>query len=182
MKSKRILLALPTILLPYLALPIPATFILGAGTSAQRNLMESIAQYGLLYIGVYILLCILAAATMIIYLVSSIKNNVDAVSLAKMAMVVKLIHIPAYLGIFVMGFLFSIMIWTYWIAFLLILLDCFVLLLTGALSAASVVNSIRQGKFKMQDVIWMIILQNIFCADVVASCVFYWKLKKKQLA
>ena len=43
---------------------------------------------------------------------------------------------------------------------------------------SSVIIAIRKNIFTFKEVFWVILLQFIFCADVIASVVFYIKLKR----
>ena len=45
----------------------------------------------------------------------------------------------------------------------------------------AVVLAIRNGKVSFKESWWVILLQFIYCADVVATVIFYVKLKKMKL-
>lgn len=39
------------------------------------------------------------------------------------------------------------------------------------------INSLKNKTLKVKDIIWVVILQYVFCADVVATIIYYLKLK-----
>ena len=180
MSEKRIWMIIPTALLPYLGLFTLATIFFSTKCSFFEYIMVSIFRNNALnLIAVLLICCIIATLINIICFVASIRKGWDALSLAKSAMIIKLIHVPAYVLIFVLGILLTLTIFTIPFSVGLFLLDCLTLLLSGLLTTASIINTVRQGVFKAKDIFWIIILQLVFCADVVASIVFYFKLKGK---
>ena len=74
--------------------------------------------------------------------------------------------------IFVFGILLAITIFTIPFSIGLFLFDCLSLFLTGALMISAVINSIKQGIVKFKDILWIMILQFVFCADVVSAIIF----------
>jgi len=172
--SKLVWLALPTSLLPYAVIVILSLVFFYRG-----NNMTVFLPY--LILGLF-LLCILAIAQIAVYCSLAIRKRLDALSLAKLAMIIKLIQVPAYLLIFVVGFLMLLTIWTYAITVLLFLLDCLTLVLSGLMTTVSVINANRQGIYPIKQSIWCIILQFVFCADVVATVIYYKKLQDRQLS
>ena len=60
----------------------------------------------------------------------------------------------------------------------LVVIDCLALFMTGLPIIASAVMAKRQGVFSLKEVFWVIALQFVFCADVIASVMFYLKLKR----
>ena len=102
----------------------------------------------------------------------------DAASLAKTAWIVKLIQIPAYLAIFVLGVIFLTSIFLFAFTLVLMLLDYVSILMSGMLCSAAVINGSRSGKIRLKSNIWIIILQFIFCADVIAAGFCHHRLKK----
>ena len=168
----------PAMLLPYLALFTLATVFLSTKTDFFGYIMESVFNSNAwLLLTFFALCCSIAGAFDIIFAVLSIREKRDAVSLAKAAMLIKLIQIPAYTLIFVLGGLLTIAILTIPFSIGLFLFDCLSVLLTGAVVVIAGVNSIRQGTFKLKDVLPIMILQLVFCADVVSSVIFYVMLK-----
>ena len=102
----------------------------------------------------------------------------DALAVAKTAMIVKLCLVPAYLVLFCYGTILGIMIFTYVFAFIIIVADYFVLLITGFFNSVAVIRAIKDGRMTFKESWWYILLQFVYCADVVASVLLYHKLKK----
>lgn len=182
MNKKQVWMVIPAALLPYLALLTLATIFLSTKYSFFEYVMESIFRNNALYLLAALLLyCIIAASISILSFVLSTCKGWDALSLAKSAVILKLIHVPAYVLIFGLGILLTIAIFTIPFSFGLFLLDCLTLFLSGLLTTASIINAVRQGVCKFKDVFWVIILQFIFCADVVAAIILYKKLRKSKI-
>lgn len=180
MNKKRIWLVIPTLILPYFVLLMLATLFF----STSNPFFEFIAMYvfrsnALIMISVLLAYCIIAAALSIICFAVSIRKDWDALSLAKSALIIKLIQVPAYIAIFVLGLMFAITIFTFAFSIFFILIDCLTLALTGLLTVSSVINAVKNGTIRIKEVIWVIILQFVFCADVVASIIYYKKLRKR---
>ncbi len=179
MKKRSILLVIPLILLPYLALFTIATVFLSTELDFFRYIMESIFDSNGLYIILaFILYCIFTVILTAFCFEFNISKKYEPLSFAKTVMIIKIIQIPAYLTIFVLGVLLAITIITLPFAIGLFWLDCLSLALSGALLISVAINSIKQGIFKLNDVLWIMILQFVFCADVISSIIFYIKLKK----
>ncbi len=180
MNRKILITAIPSLLLPYIALLSLALIFFSTKIELFESIMENIFQSnGLLLIGVLLLYFVVSSVLGIVFFVAGIKNGWNALSLAKTAMIVKLIQIPAYVLIFILSVLLIFTIFTIPFALLLFLVDCFSLFLSGLISVSAIINSVNQGNFKSKEVIWFIISQFIFCADVVMTIIFYRKLKRK---
>ncbi len=180
MNIKRVWFFLPAVLLPYLFLLALAIIFLSSDVSAFKFIMESVFHNnGFLLIALFLLLCILSGVISIIGFAFGVKRNWSALSLAKFSMIVKLIQIPAYIFIFVLGVAFILAIVTIPFSVVLFYFDCFVLLLTGIITTSAVANADTQNILPIKKSVWIIILQFVFCADVVASIIFYRMLKKR---
>lgn len=178
MTRRNIWMIIPALLLPYLALFILTTIFLSPKIAFFRYIMESVFNSNALYlIGAFILCCIVTAILTISCFLVGLYKEWDALSLAKIVMIVKLFQIPAYVLIFVLGILLMITIFTIPFSIGLFLFSYFSLFLTGAMVVSAGINSIRQGVFKLKEVLWIMVLQFVFCADVVSSIIFYVKLK-----
>ena len=181
MNKKNVWTAIATILLPYLMLLALALIFL----STKLAFFEWIMQFvfwnnALLLILALLFCCILVAILNVLCFIANIRQKEDALALAKTAMIVKLTQIPAYVLIFVLGVLLLLTIFTIPFTIALFFFDCACLFLSGLWVASSAIYAIRQGICKPQKTIWAIILQFVFCADVVSSIVFYIMLKKSQ--
>ena len=178
MTIKRVLPAIPILLLPYFALLTLATIFLSTKSTFFNRIMEFVFHSNALYlIAAFFVCCLLVTILSAVCFIISIYKKWDALSLAKLYMIIKLLQIPAYVLIFVLGGLFSITIFTIPFSIALILIDCISLFLTGLGVVSAVINTIRQDVFNAKEVIWVVIAQFFFCVDVVASIILYIKLK-----
>lgn len=180
MNKKRIWYIIPAALLPYAALLVLATIFFSTRHRIFGFIVEEIFQGNIWFLlAAFFLFCLLSTALSTICFVKSIREKWDPLSLAKYAMITKLIQIPAYILIYILGVLLFISIFTFAFSIGLFLLDCLAVVLTGLLTIAAAINAIRWDIFRTKEVLWIIILQFIFCADVAASIVLYRKLKKR---
>lgn len=179
MNKKKIWLIIPALSLPYLALFMLATIFFSAEMPFFAFVMETLFRSNaLLLIAALTIYCMITLAVSVGYFVIGIRKGWDALALAKCAMLLKLAQVPAYVAIFVLGVLLAFTIFTIPFSIGLWLLDCVCLLISGLFMLAAAINSVRQGVFSAKGVRWFVILQLIFCADVVASVVFYLQLRK----
>ncbi len=179
MNKKLFVLSIPTLLSPYIAIFTLAVVFLSTKVKLFEAIMESIFQNdGLLLIAALVIYFLLTFALCIAtFFISTFKFR-DAISMAKTAMLIKLIQIPAYVVIFVLGVAMTIAIWTIPFTIALFWIDCLCLFLTGLPILSSIICALRQGTIKFREVIWVIILQFVFCADVVAAIIYYKRLKE----
>jgi hypothetical protein len=182
MNKKLFLLSIPTLLSPYIAIFTLAVVFLSTKVKLFEAIMESIFQNnGLLLIAALVIYFLLTFALCIAtFFISTFKFR-DAISMAKTAMLIKLMQIPAYVVIFVLGLGAMLGIMTIPFAIALFWIDCLCLFLTGLPVLSSIICALRQGTIKFRDVIWVIILQFVFCADVVAAIIYYKRLKEATL-
>ncbi len=153
------LLLLPTMLFPYF-------FVLGESEDDLQ--LEEILVLGGLFLA-------LSLICNVIYMVLS--RNEDPSKLMGGALLVKLIHIPAYVMIFFYGAVASLM---FFMALPLIIMyvvfDYIVLLLSSSLSVFGLVKNMKNSEAFS---IVALICQFVFCADVI-SLLVVWILSKIQ--
>ena len=180
MNKKKILFVLPAALLPYFALFSVCLILFSVRLPAFGVIMESIFRNNILYLlAALVLFGMLTAGLSVACFILSIRKGWDATSLAKSAMIIKLFQLPAYVLIFILGVLLAITLFTIPFSIALFLFDCLTLSLTGLLTSAAAINASRQGLCKTKEVVCIILLQLVFCVDVVASIVFYSVLKNR---
>ena len=178
MNKKRFWFIIPTALLPYLVLFALATVFFSTKYPFFERIMVSVFHGNAIILLIALsLYCLLAAVISIWGFVISIRMGWDCFSLVKSAMIVKLMQVPAYILIFVLSVLLATTIFTIPFSIGLFLIDCLTLYLTGLVTIAAAVNTVRQDKIKSTEALLIIILQFIFCVDIVASIVFYARLK-----
>lgn len=110
----------------------------------------------------------------------SLKNKRDAYNLARAVMIVKFIQIPAYILNFVFAFLCFMMLFTFPFAIIYFITDCIALVLSGLVATSAVLCAISENPKVFSRYIWLIPLQFVFCADVVATVFIYKKLKAEK--
>lgn len=132
--------------------------------------------YSLLLI--LIALCVIALICAITSFITSIRNKRYTLEVLRINMVIKLIHIPAYFLIFIVGLCCMITIFTLAITILLILLDIATIILSGLIGLGGIIQCFKSNKISMKAAILHGILQFIFCADIISSIVLYRKFKE----
>ena len=183
MNKKRIWLVLPAAAIPYVVIITLLFIFYSVQNPAIGFIMEKLFFSNALYLLLlFLIYVVMAIALTVIAFVLAIVKNWDAVSLAKTAMLIKVIQIPAYIVIFGLGVLLAITIFTYPVTILFIILDYITLVMSGLLNIAGVILAARQKKQSFKSSVWIVVLQFVYCADIVASVIFYIKLKKAQKA
>ncbi len=179
MNKKLFIISIPMVLVPYLALFTLAAILFSTRIPFFIYLMESVFDSNALcLIAAFLLYCMLTCALSIVCFFVSIYRKWDAISLAKAAMIMKLAQIPAYVLIFVSGFILMATIFTMPFSIGLFMINCLSVFMTGLFVISSAIIEIRNNTFTRKEIIWVILLQFVFCADVISSIVFYIKLKK----
>ena len=179
MKQKWKLISIPMAITPYLALFVLVLIYLSPTTAFFGWIMEEIFHNnGILLIATFSIICVIHTVLTIICSAWLISRKQDALAVAKTAMIIKLIQIPAYILIFVLGVLLVIAIWTIPFSIALFLVDCLSVFMTGLLVFSSVVISLKNKHFKFKEVFWIVLLQFVFCLDVIAAVLLYRKLKR----
>ena len=172
-------LLLPAMLLPYVALFALA----GVFSSTQLPLFQWVmacvfqgnAWYLIAAVGCFVLLSIVSS---LIFFALSICKKWDPLTLAKNAIFIKCIQIPAYLLIFVLGVVMLITIFTFPFAVALCFLDGVTLFLTGLVVNSSGINAVQQKRISRKDALLFAVLQFVFVADVISSVVLFRRLSK----
>lgn len=178
MNKKLLIISVPMVLLPYLTLFALATIFFSTKLPFFNYIMESVFDSNALYlIAVLLFFYILTGVLSIVCFLVSIYQKWDALTLAKTAMIIKLAQVPAYVLIFAFGVIFLMTFFTIPFSIGLFIIDCLSVFMTGLFVISSVIATIRSNTFTRKDVIWVILLQFVFCADVISSVIFYIKLR-----
>lgn len=179
MHKKLFSLSVPIVLAPYLALLALATTFFSTKLPAFRWIMEAVFRGNALYlIAAMLIFCVIVIVWSGIISFVSVYKKWDALAVAKTAMIIKLVQIPAYVAIFVLGVLFVVGIFTIPFAIGLFVVDCLFVFMTGLLVISAVVISIREDRHMFNELFWIVLLQFVFCGDVIASILLYKKLKQ----
>jgi hypothetical protein len=116
----------------------------------------------------------------VIACITSIANKRKALEVLRINMIIKLIHIPAYIMIFVVGLFCMITIFTFGITIALIILDGLTIVLSGLIGLGGVTKSLKENKISKIAAAIHGILQFVFCADIISSVIIYLKVKKTE--
>ena len=113
----------------------------------------------------------------IIFMILSRKD--DPCELIRMAFLVKLIHIPAYIIIFIFGVIAAIMIFmTLPLILMLILFDCILLFFSSSISVFALAKNIKSNKILS---VVALICQFFFCADVISLLILQFISKNQPI-
>ena len=165
---------LPIILFPY-------TIIIALASLFSNFIMETVFKNNIFLVLLVLLLFYIIA--LISAIIVSIKNLVlkrSAQELLRMNMIIKLIHIPAYLLIFFAGMIFFLTIFTFAISILLMILTGMSIILSGLIGLSSIIRGLREHKLTKKKAIIHSILQFIFCADIISSIIIYRSVKTRK--
>lgn len=164
---KRLLL-IPTVILPY-------------SVSIAYFVSKPLPEDAAMVLFISILTACFAAAPVcnVIYMILARKD--DARVLICDALLVKLLHVPAYVIIFISGAIAALMIFfTLPLIFMLIAFDYVILLCSSMLSAFALIKHVRLAKLLS---IVTLVCQLIFCADVISLLVLHLlHVRKKRKA
>lgn len=179
MKKVSLWLIVPSAILPYLMLLFVSLIFFSTKVPLFAMIMEVVFHNNGLSVILLFTLCILLAFIFsAIFFLLSVKHHWEPLFLAKTAMIVKLLQIPAYIAIFILGLLCMISIFTFAATVLFAVFDFLCLILTGLITSAAVINTIKAQQLSTKTCWFVLALQFVFCADVVATIYFYRQIKK----
>lgn len=141
--------------------------------------VADIQDTGLIVILAIAIICnIYALYAVISTVLGAVKGKLEAKKLAKSNMIIKLVHIPAYIFHFVLGMI-GLVASVWGIGFILwaILIDILTIALTGTIGLSASICSKREGKITGSSCIKYSILSYIYCADVVCAVLLNKKSK-----
>lgn len=124
-----------------------------------------------------IVLYVTALVCSVAVFITSLVKKWNVQELLSINMVIKLIHIPAYLLIFFIGLACLITIFTFAISIVLMFLDGMTILLSGLIGLGGVIRSLRENKLSKRAAVIHGILQFVFCADIISSIIIYKTVK-----
>jgi hypothetical protein len=102
------------------------------------------------------------------------KNSLEVL---RINMIIKLIHVPAYLLIFVFGLLCTLTIFTIGINIVLIIFDGMTIILSGLIGIGGIIRGLRENKISIKKAVLHGMLQFVYCADIISSIVIYRTVK-----
>lgn len=163
---KKFILLLPCAIFPYALFIGPYCFVKGMG-----NLGESFSF--LPWIFIISLIC------NEVFLVLSIYKKWDCRKVALFNMVIKIVQIPAYIAVFLLGALSFRTLFTMGLAVVFFLFDCASIFLTGLIGVTSVIRCYTDSIISKRFSILNGLLQFVFCADVISSITIFVQVKYK---
>lgn len=125
---------------------------------------------------------LLGFMTSIINLICAIRNKWNAEHLALENMIIKLVQIPAYVIIFVIGLSGVVFIQFIAVSLILFLFDCITILFSGLVALSAVIRAKAEGKIDRICTVIFIISSFVFCIDVIFAVVLYILIKMKNKA
>lgn len=169
---KKYLLSIPVMLYPY-------TLIVGLVCLYTPEIMEGVfAGNGFLLIAALFACAAVAFAFALGVAVSLLLKGGDALSATRLTLVLKIVHIPAYIVIFLLGVLFTLSIWGIIFVVVFVLTDIAAIIMTGMYGAAAAFRCRAQGLIGTGEAIALGVCQFIFCIDVasiIVQCVLIRK-------
>ena len=134
---------------------------------------------GLYLLFLLIIIYIIALVCSVVVSITNIIFKRSSQKLLRMNMIIKLIHIPAYILIFTAGLVFTITIFTMGITAVLIIFDCMTIFLTGLIGLSGIIRGFAENKLSKNTAIIHALLQFVFCFDIISSIIVYRKVKSK---
>lgn len=101
--------------------------------------------------------------------VSNASKRAGAKAVVKNNMLVKLLQIPAYVLLFVIGTMCSMLIFTWLVTFTIIVVDAMAMIQTGINGVVAVAKCRKAGLISGHAAVWLGIAQFIYCADIVCA-------------
>ncbi len=163
---KKFILLLPCTIFPYSLFMGLYYFIRGMG-----NLGESFSFLPWMFI--------ISLICNVIFLVLSIYKKWDCKKVALFNMVTKIVQIPAYIAVFLLGALSFSTLFTMGLAVVFFLFDCASIFLTGLIGVTSVIRCYTDRIISKRFSIINGLLQFVFCADVISSIIIFVQVKYK---
>lgn len=171
---KKYLLALPIFLFPY-------SLLFGLYCLYTGFLMESVFQNNGYLLILALFLCTLVSLAFTGALCArSLAKKTGAVEMARLNMIVKLVHIPAYIAIFLLGAVMLISIWGIGFTIVFFLHDVAAIAMTGFIGAVAVVRAGAEGRVPRQYAVLYAIGQFLFCIDIAACILLYLRVRGRR--
>ncbi len=107
----------------------------------------------------------------------AIKRKVPAKAILRSNLMIKCAQIPAYLLVFFLGLMLMVTIFTWPFAIVLILVDCFTVLLSGIVAVAGLLRAVSDKQISKGWAVVLSFASFLFCVDVVAAIIAYLSVK-----
>ena len=175
MRKKSMIYFVMLAVTPYLAV-IPL-FLLFLGSDELWRLFGN-SIYNLV-IPVALFIVVTVILTIVCFIFSQAKKW-DAYALAKTMAIIKTIHIPAYVAIFVVAVFCALTVFSLPFTVLLAVFDYILLVMSGIMTSSAVILAINQNPQMSKKYYFLAVLQFVYCIDVVATWILYLKLKRER--
>ena len=170
---KKYLLLIPSLLFPYSLLF--ALYCIYSGF-----LMDTLVWNSPLIVLLYLFILFAASLSCnAVFLVLSISKKWKPRSISLANLLVRLLQIPAYSMIFVLGILLFLSIFTYAASIFFVFFDCVSIFLSGLIGAASIIRCYGSGRCSKSFAIVNGVLQFVFCVDIISAIIIFAKCRKK---
>lgn len=177
MKFFKYLGLLPALLLQYIFLYLLFSF-LTVSPVIEKAFNGNVLNI-LLFLAVFSLVAL--TGTMITFILSIVLKW-DSKTTALVSMIIKLLQIPAYVVIFVLGVCFAFMVFTFAFVPFFIIIDVITIFMTGLIATSACIAGGREKKLSAVSATLFAIGQFFFCIDVALSIVAYVKIRKAEKA
>ena len=160
---------------PYLAV-IPS-LISFFGSEELWQLLGNNAYNLIIPVALFIVVTVIL--TIVCFIFSQAKKW-DAYALAKTMTIIKTIHIPAYVAIFVVAVFCALTVFSLPFTVLFAVFDYILLVMSGIMTSSAVALAIKQNPQISKKYYFLVALQFVYCIDVVATWILYLKLKRER--
>ncbi len=121
---------------------------------------------------ILIILYVFSLFSALVVLIAGFKKK-NSLEVLRISMIIKILHIPAYLLIFVFGLLCTLTIFTIGITIVLMILDGMTITLSGLIGISGIIRGLRENKISLKKAVIHGILQFVYCADIISSIIIY---------
>ena len=169
---KKYIFALPIFILPYI--------VLGAIYCTYTGfLMDSVFHsHGLILLFWVNIIYFIGFIYSVIYAFTGLFKKDKSLEMIKMNMIIKLVHIPAYIIIFLLGLLLLITIFTMAASFYFIFVDGLTIFCSGLIGFVAILKGTKENKVDKQKFIKYSILQFVYCFDIFYAVHVFRQSKK----
>ena len=147
-----------------------------------HNIIEKVFfNNGFYLILALIFFYVIALISAFVFFIKNILSKKYSENILKINMIIKILHIPAYILIFLMGVISFITIFTIGFSIAFIILDMLTIFMTGLIGLSGIIIGFKEKKISIKNAIIFSIFQFIFCIDVFSSIIIYKKIKKEKM-
>lgn len=178
---KKYILLIPTVLFPYALLFVLISLFISSDVPAFGEMWEKLFDNNAFAaLGIILIVFVILLVINVSYLVVSLNNKWRSREMSISLLILKLIQVPAYIGIFIIGLLCMLTVFTIPIALFLVFLDCLCVMLTGILTIPTVIRSYKENCITKGESIIYIILSFCLNVDIIVSILTFVRCKSKK--